>query len=123
MDAGASVACSNQAGAPPELGHAVQPGSCAFLRGHPQLLAGCLSAVSRTPAQGQLLQQLLDAFLDPHTLLRHSPGSVKLCQVGTWAVQAATLSMSLVCALPQPPIKACASGWRLSALLLPRHRL
>ena len=58
-----------------------QPGSCAFLRGHPQLLGGCLAALLRAPAQAQLLPQLLDAFLDAHMLLQHSPGRAHLCQV------------------------------------------
>ena len=74
---------------------AVQPGSCDFLRSHLQLLAGCLAAVFRAPAQASLLQQLVDAFLDPHVLLRHSPGSVQLCQVRRHKAYQATADTAL----------------------------
>ena len=62
--------------------HGAQPGSCAFLRKHHQLLSRFLAATLQSPRQAHLLSHLLPAFLDAHMALRHNhPGGTRLCQV------------------------------------------
>ena len=62
--------------------HGGQPGSCAFLRKHQQLLSSFLATTLRESRQANLLAYLLPAFLDAHASLRHSsPRGKRLCQV------------------------------------------